>query len=113
MRWVYWGSGDAGGGDAETEEAGVEAGEFGFDGGVVEEVGVDEFAEFGVVLTGWSANDGEDLVDVGVEEAFAENSLADHAGCSEENYVHMLMLQRGGCRRGGAVSDRLESDDDG
>ncbi len=31
------GLGHAGGGDAEAEEAGVEAGEFGFDGGVVEE----------------------------------------------------------------------------
>src|SRR5207302_2245472 len=27
-------------------------------------------------------------------EAFAENALADHAGCSEEDYVHGFMLQR-------------------
>jgi len=32
---------------------------------------------------------------VGIEEAFAENALADHAGCSEENYFHLVMLQRG------------------
>jgi hypothetical protein len=60
-----------GGGDAKGEEAGVEAGELGFNGGVVEEVGVDEFVEFGVVLIGRSADDGEDLLYVRVEEAFA------------------------------------------
>jgi hypothetical protein len=27
-----------------------------------------------------------------------ENALAYHAGCSEEDYVHGFMLQRGGCR---------------
>jgi hypothetical protein len=85
--------GHSGGGDAEGEEAGVEAGELGLDGGVVEEVGVDELPEFGVVLTGWCADDGEDLVNVGVEQALAKNALAYHAGCSEEDYVHGLMLQ--------------------
>jgi hypothetical protein len=47
------------------------------------------------VLAGWGADDGENLVDAGVEEAFAENALADHAGGSEEDYVHLVMLQRG------------------
>ena len=61
----------AGGGDAEGEEAGVVAGELRFDGGVVEEVVVDEFSEFGVVLAGRGAHDGENLPHVGVEEAFA------------------------------------------
>jgi hypothetical protein len=28
------------------------------------------------------------LFDVRVEEAFAENALANHAGCSEEDYGH-------------------------
>jgi hypothetical protein len=37
------------------------------------------------------------LVDAGIEEAFAEFALADHAGCSEEDHVHGFMLQRGGC----------------
>lgn len=78
----------AGGGDAEREEAGVEAGELGLDGGVVEEVGVDEFAELGIVLAGGRAHDGENLLHVGVEKAFAQNALAYHAGCSEEDYVH-------------------------
>jgi hypothetical protein len=78
----------AGGGDTETEKAGVEAGELGLDGRVVEEVAVDEFAELGVVLAGGGAHDGENLLYVGVEEAFAQNALAYHAGCSEENYVH-------------------------
>jgi hypothetical protein len=35
------------------------------------------------------------LVDVGVEETLAENALAYHAGCSEEDYVHLFMLQPG------------------
>ena len=65
-------------------------------------------------LTGWGADDGEDLVDVGVEEALAQDALAYHAGGSEENYVHGFMLQGGGCRvevvRGhgrASVSDNL------
>jgi Aspartyl protease/PDZ domain len=86
---------DAGGGDAEGEDAGVEAGELRLDVGVVEEVGVDELAEFGVLLVGGGADDGEDLVDFGVEEALAENTLAYHACCSEEDYIHGVMLQRG------------------
>ncbi len=84
--------GHAGGSDADAEEAGVEASEISLDGGVVEEVAVDEFSQLGVVLTGWVADDGKDLVDLGVEKAFAQNSLADHAGCAEENYVHPFAL---------------------
>ncbi|WP_433984552.1 hypothetical protein RBB78_07365 [Tunturiibacter empetritectus] len=61
--------GHAGRGDAETEEAGVVAGEVGFDGGVVEEICVHEFAEFGVMLAGWAAADGEDLLYVEVQQA--------------------------------------------
>jgi hypothetical protein len=67
----------------------------GLDGGVVEEVGVEQFAELGMLLAGWGADDGEDLLDIGVEETFSQNALADHAGCSEENYVHGFILQRG------------------
>jgi hypothetical protein len=37
-------------------------------------------------------------MDVGVEEALAQGALAYHAGCSEENDVHLAMLQGGlGC----------------
>jgi hypothetical protein len=52
----------AGGRDTEREEAGVEAGKLRFDFGVVEKVGVDEFVEFFVVLTGWGADNGENLL---------------------------------------------------
>ena len=38
------GLGHAGGGDADAEEAGVEAGEIGLDGGVVEEIAVNELS---------------------------------------------------------------------
>jgi len=40
------------------------------------------------------ADDGEDLVDFGVEETFAQNALADHTGSAEKDYVHVFMLQR-------------------
>ena len=82
--------GHAGGGDAEGEEAGVEAGEFGGERGEVEEVGGDEFAEFGMLLGGGGADEGEDLLDAGVEEAFAEDALTYHACRAEEKYVHGL-----------------------
>ncbi len=58
-------------GDAEAEEAGIEACEFGFDVRVVQKIGMDEFSEFGVVLAGWSAHDGEDLLYLGVEQTLA------------------------------------------
>ena len=48
-----------------------------------------------MLLARGRAHDGEDLVDAGIEEALAEDALADHAGCSEEDYVHVVMLQRG------------------
>ena len=85
----------ASGGDAEREETGIEAGELGLDAGVVEEICVDEFAEFGVLLVGWGAHDGEDLLHFGVEQALAQDALADHSCRSEENYFHVVMLQRG------------------
>jgi hypothetical protein len=58
---------------------------------------VDEFAEIRVVLTGRSTDDGEYLLHLGVEEAFAQNTLTDHAGCAKEDHFHVLMLQRRGC----------------
>jgi hypothetical protein len=39
------------------------------------------------------------LLDAGIEKAFAENALAHHAGCPEEDHVHGFMLQRGRCLR--------------
>ena len=78
--------------DTEREEAGIEAGKLRFDFGVVEKVGVEKFVEFIVLLTGWGTDDGENLLYVRVEEALAQNPLADHAGCSEEDYVHLFML---------------------
>lgn len=86
------GLGHAGRGDAKTEEAGVQACEFGLDRGVVGEIRQDEFSKFGVGLCGWSADDGRDLIHIGIEQALAQNALADHPGCSEEKYVHLLPL---------------------
>ena len=95
MRWVYSRFGLSDGGDAEREEAGVEAGELRLDGGVVEEVFVGQLAEFRVLLRGWAAHDGEDLFDAGIEEAFAQDALSYHAGCAEEEYVHAVHLTVG------------------
>jgi len=82
----------AGRGDAKGEEAGVVTGEFGFDVGVVEEVGVNELVKFGVVLVCRSTHDGEDVVDARIKETFAQNALADHAGSSKEDDIHAFML---------------------
>jgi len=79
---------EAGGGNAETEEAGVEAGELRFDGHVVREIDVDDLTQFGVRRAGGRAADGDDLRDTGIEEALAEDSLANHAGSAEEKDVH-------------------------
>jgi hypothetical protein len=48
-----------------------------------------------MLLAGWGADDGEDLSHVGIEKAFAQDTLANHASASEEDYVHVFMLQRG------------------
>ena len=39
-------------------------------------------------LVGGAADDGENFLYAGVEEALAQDALSDHAGCAEENYVH-------------------------
>jgi len=80
--------------DAEAEKAGIEIREFGFDGRVVQKIGVNELSEFGVLLTRWSADDGEDLFHVGIENAFAKNALTDHPGCSKKNHIHLLASVR-------------------
>jgi hypothetical protein len=49
-----------GGGDAEAEEAGVEACELAFDRAVVEQIGMDDLAQLGMALPGRTAADGDD-----------------------------------------------------
>ena len=72
-------------GDSRAEEAGVVAGELGFDGGEVHKVWDNQLVELWVLLSGGASADGEDLVDIGVDEALAQDALAYHAGCAEED----------------------------
>src|ERR1700678_3890178 len=84
----------AGGGDAQAEETGVEAGELVFDGRKIEEILVDEFAKFRVLLSGRAAHDGHYDLNVRIEQAFAQNALADHAGGAEEKNSHVFIRAR-------------------
>jgi len=74
--------------DAEAEEAGVEAGEFGFDRRIIQEIAVDDFAQFGMPLSGRAAPDREHAFDPGIEQAFAEHALPDHAGGAKQDDSH-------------------------
>jgi len=94
------------GGDAQAEEAGVDLRPVFFEGREIEEVGYDEFAELGVGLRGGLAHHGGDGGDVGTEEAFAQDALADHSGCAEEKYVH-IFIRLSGWKTFTACEDRI------
>jgi len=53
-----------------------------------EEIIVHKFAQLGVSLSTRAAPDREHALDAGVEQAFAQNALPDHAGCAEQNDLH-------------------------
>lgn len=59
----------------------------GLNGRVIPQIRVHEFVEFGAVNAGSilarAAADGQDLLYLGVAEAFAEDALSDQAGGSE------------------------------
>jgi hypothetical protein len=76
------------GGNAEAEEASVEADEPVFDFGVVEQVLADDFRQLGMLRSGWGAAYGENAVDVGSEQAFSLDALSNHAGGAENQNVH-------------------------
>ena len=48
-----------------------------------------DFPQLGVLLPSRAASNREDALQVGIDQAFAQNALAHHAGCTEENHVHM------------------------
>ena len=48
--------------------------------------------ELCVLLMDGAASDGEDFGDTGIEEAFAEDALADHACSSGEDDAHRVRL---------------------
>ena len=82
----------AGGGDAEAEEAGVEAGELRFDRRIIPKIGVDDLAQLGISLAGGGAADRHNQLHVGIEKTFAQDALADHARCAEKQDVHGTII---------------------
>jgi hypothetical protein len=103
----------ASGGGSERKKTEVVAGHLIFVAGDVVKVGDDELLEFRVVLRERRAADSEDKFHDGVGKALAEDALADHSRCAEENYFHDCALRvsiqnnskmRAGAAENGALS---------
>ncbi len=77
--------------DAETEEAGVVSGELGFDRGEIREVAVQHFMQLGILQSGRAAPDHQHALDAGIDQAFAQHALPDHAGGAEQDHFHDVM----------------------
>ena len=77
-------------GDAETEKAGVVTGQFRLDRGVIEEVGLQDFLELGVLLAARPARHRKHALDTGIDQAFAQHALPDHSGGAEDDDLHDL-----------------------
>jgi hypothetical protein len=73
------------------KKAGVEAGEFGFDRGEIEEIVVHDFVQLGIALSRRAAPDREHSFDRGIEQAFTQDALPDHSGSAEQDDFHPLM----------------------
>ena len=72
-------------GDAEAEEAGVISGQLGFDLREIREIVVQDFTQLGVLHPGRAAPDRQYFRDAGIDEAFAQDALPDHAGGAEQD----------------------------
>ena len=79
------------GGNTEAEEAGVVSGEFGFDRGEIGEILVQYFPQLGVLQSGRAAPDHQHAFNGGIDQAFAQHALANHAGGAEQDHFHDLM----------------------
>ena len=75
-------------GDAETEKTGVVAGQSGFDRRIIQEVVVQQFFQFGVVLTGRTAADRQHAFNAGIAQTFSQHALPDHSGRTKHNDFH-------------------------
>src|SRR5262249_40072321 len=84
------------GGDTEAEKAGVEGGELWLDGLIIGEIAVNDFAEFWTLGAAWGAANGLHDAHVGIGQALAENALADHSRCAEDEDVHYRLALRDG-----------------
>jgi probable blue pigment (indigoidine) exporter len=74
--------------DAQAIETGVGAGDVVLDRRQVAEVGQLDLAQLGVAHSGRRPDDGDDLLDVGSQQALAQHTLADHAGRTEDDDLH-------------------------
>src|SRR5208282_3007535 len=82
--------GHARGRRAGAVETGVVAGELSLHRRIIEKVLVDQLGELRVLPASGIANDAENLLDAWVEEAFAQDALADHAVCTEQNGLQAI-----------------------
>src|ERR1700681_2964283 len=78
-------------GDTEAEEAGIVSPKLGFDLREIREIVVQDFMQLGVLHPGRAAPDHQHALDAGVDKAFAQHALPDHAGGAEQNDLHDLM----------------------
>ena len=76
-------------GDAEAEEAGVVSGKPRFDLREIREIVVQDFTQLGMPHPGRAAPDRQHVRDTGVDQAFAQHALPDHAGGAEQDDLHV------------------------
>jgi probable blue pigment (indigoidine) exporter len=74
--------------DAQAVETGVGTGQVFHHRRQIPEIGEPDFTQLGVMDPGRLPDDGDDLLDVGSEQAFAQHTLADHAGRAEDDDLH-------------------------
>jgi hypothetical protein len=81
--------GHAGGGNAQTEKAGIEALQFRFNAGIVKQVWLNNFVKLRMLYSGSRPSNRLDRLNVRIEQAFPKDALADHARTSEDQYPHI------------------------
>src|SRR5215216_3770308 len=78
-------------GDAEAEEAGVVSRKLRFDLREIREIIVQDFGQLGVLHPGRAAPDRQYFRNAGIDQAFAQDALPDHAGGAEQDRLHVRM----------------------
>ena len=65
-----------------------------------------DLGELGVAHAGRAAADHEDAVDAGVDQAFAQDALPDHAGRAEDDDLHRDVPNRPAAHAATAISSK-------
>src|SRR6185295_6893236 len=76
-------------GDAEAEEAGVVSRQLRFDLREIREIIVQNFPQLGVLPPGRAAPDRQYFRNTIIDQAFAQDTLPDHAGSAEQDRLHI------------------------